>query len=384
GGARGERVSQLSGNLEGLVQTASDSLVTFGNGGLILTSADAGAHWRTAKNGLDLYLRDVATLPQADAVVATGQLGDIIRSGDGIDWQPAAIEYPDERTPPDLRAMTHSISGDAMIVAGPPGAILRSSATGDHWSLLRWSPLEAGRAYPWILTDRSRNVLVTVDAHGAMQVSDDDGVEWREIDSQTTGEFWHGAVLERAGVMIIAGKSGTVARSEDSGARWSQVAAGTDADLFGSYADETSGSFFLLGQNGVLLRSVDSGRTWQSIQSGTQNPLRRMVRDSRSGALIAFGGQGAIVRSEDDGAHWQSVDSGVDAELRKAIVEPGSGSIVIAGRSGVILRSADGGKSWERLPAHTTRNLTSITARSNGDLIAVGERIVHLRRQTTP
>ena len=366
------------GNFEGVV-SSDTTLTAFGSGGSILTSSNAGRAWRSLSGALGAYLRDVAQVPGGDATIATGQLGEILRSEDGVDWQRIAVTYPDAHTPPDLRALTPSASGDALLAAGPPGAILRSSARGERWEILRWNPLDAGRAYPWILKDHTRKALVTLDARGAMQVSADDGIQWREIDAQIDGELWHGAVLEHSGVMIAAGQGGVVARSEDSGASWTSVRAGTNQDLFGSYADEPSASVFLMGQSGTLLRSTDGGHTWRGLSADTRSPLRRMIRDAQTGALICFGGNGVILRSE-DGDLWQRVDSGVDAELRKAIVDPGDGALLIAGRNGVVLRSHDGGRQWERLPTHTLRHFTSIAARPNGDLIVVGERIVHFRR----
>lgn len=378
-GATWRRVpSDMTNELDGVLQTSDDTLVTFGKGGLVAASADAGEHWTIVRNDLDFYLRNVAALADGSALVATGQLGDILQSHDGLNWQRIVIGFPDPATPPDLRALAVAPAGRGLIAAGPPGAILRSDPHGSRWTLAQWSPLEAGRAFAGLLADNRHHVLVAVEAHGALQVSHDGGDQWREVRVPTGAEFWHGAVLEREGVMVIAGKAGVAARSSDAGSSWTAVDTGSDADLFGSFAEERSGSLFLLGAAGTLLRSRDTGLTWERVVSATSSPLRRMMRDARSGALLAFGGHGSIVRSGDGGATWEPIDSGVEFELRQGLFERETNNLLIVGRGGTVLRSSDGGRTWQGLPAHTSRHFTSIATDRNGNLIAVGERIVRL------
>ena len=381
GGASWTRASRdIAADIEGVVATTDDRLIVFGNGGLVATSNDSAALWTIVRESLDLYLREVAATPAANAFVATGQLGDLVRSADGMNWRRIAMTYPDATTPPDLRALITTRHG--LIAAGPPGAVLRSDANGERWTLAQWTPLEAGRAFPALVFDRQRDALLALEAHGAMRISRDAGTRWQQIDAGLEGEFWQGDALESQGIMLVAGKAGAAARSLDGGVHWSAVDAGTDQDLFGVFADDAT--FFLMGQNGTLRRSTDGGVTWVSIDSGTTKPLRRMLRDPRSGALICFGGRGALLRSADSGRTWQIVNSGVDVELRKGLFDARTGSLLIAGRAGVVLRSTDGGRHWDRLPTHTTRNFTSIAVNAAGEMIAVGERIVRLTPRRQP
>lgn len=389
GGANWTRASRdIAADIEGMVATRDGDLVMFGNGGLIATSARKtrpygnDRHWTTVRENLDLYLRDVAAAPDGDAFVATGQLGDLVRSADGVNWRRLAMTYPEATTPPDLRALIRTKHG--LIAAGPPGAVLRSDASGERWTVAQWTSLEAGHAFPALLFDHRRDALVALEAHGAMRVSHDAGGQWRQIDAGLEGEFWQGDTLEDTGVMLVAGRAGAAARSTDAGARWSAIDAGTDQDLFGVFADDATATFFLTGANGTLRRSTDGGLTWSSVVSGTTQPLRRMLRDPRSGALICFGGGGALLRSGDAGGTWQPANSGVDVELRKGLFDPRTGSLLIAGRTGVVLRSTDGGRRWDRLPTHTHRNLTSIAVNDAGELVAVGERIVRLTPREQP
>lgn len=361
--------------IDGLAHDADGGLVAVGSGGALARSGDGGRRWTLARDGFDGYLREAAAAPGSDAFVATGQLGQLLYFAQGAQWHRIEFSYPQEATPPDLRVLIPV--GDRLLAAGPPGALLRSDQRGDRWTLQHWTRLEDGQAFPAVIADRRRNTLVAIEARGGMQMSRDGGANWQRTDVAVgSGELWQGAALESTGAMIAVGKAGTLARSVDSGSRWALAKSGTDHDLFGAFSDEDNKALFAVGAAGTLLRSTDGGASWTAMVSGTQSPLRRMMRDPRSGALVCFGGDGVILRSTDAGLTWRAVHSGTTLELRKAIVESVSGDLMIAGRGGTVVRSRDGGSTWERLATHTTRHFTSIAANRNGDLIAVGERIV--------
>jgi photosystem II stability/assembly factor-like uncharacterized protein len=369
--------------LKGLL-AARGRLVSFGNGGLVVSSTDSGAHWSRARSALELPLREIVVAP-GGALLASSSLGDLIRSADGgRSWRPLAIAYPNVNTPPDLRMLLSAPADDVLIAAGPPGAILRSNADASAWQVVHWSAIEEERAFPSMLVDRQRNLLVAVEARGRLQVSRDGGLQWTavQIDAPTDNwPFWQGAVHAASGTLLVAGKGGLAARSTDGAASWSRIDTGTDKDLYGSFADGSL--MFLMGQDGTLLRSTDIGATWSSIASGSSQELRRMVRDGRSGALICFGAHGAIVRSSDAGLTWRAVPSGTDGVLRKALVEPGTGHLLLVGGQGTLRRSGDGGRSWQVLPTHSTRHFSSALAvPGSGDLLLVGERIVRLVRRS--
>ena len=387
GGAQWTKASgEMVGDVRGLIDDPARSrLFAFGTGGMILASSDSGAHWSAARRPLDLSLREIAATARGESLIATGRLGAVIRSIDaGASWQTLSVPYPNPNTPPDLRGLIVAPSGDAMIAVGPPGAILRSSADGSAWDVKHSVPIEAERAFPWVLVDRRRKIVVAVEARGEMRVSQDDGNTWQASVIETPADswpYWQGAVLEKSGVMLVAGQGGKAARSTDA-REWQAVTTGTAKDLYGSFADETDGLLFLMGAEGTLLRSADLGVTWQAVSSGSNQELRRMLRDPRSGALLCFGAHGTILRSADRGLTWRVVPSGTDGTLRKGMLEPKTGYLLLAGSQGTILRSRDGGRRWDALPSHTTRHFNSMWVdERSGDLIFVGERIVRLARQ---
>jgi photosystem II stability/assembly factor-like uncharacterized protein len=388
GGVTWSRASaDVHGDVRGLIDdTKRNRLIAFGTGGMVLSSTDSGARWNYDRSALDVGLREIVAAPRGNALIATGKLGGIIRSTDGgADWRLLDVAYPNPNTPPDLRGLVVAPSGNALIAVGPPGAILRAGAEGLEWDVRHSVPIEAERAFPWVLVEERQKIVVAVEARGEMRVSRDDGLSWQASNIPTAeGQwpFWHGTALERAGVMLVGGEAGKAARSNDGARTWSIVDTGTQHDLFGSFANETTGTIFLAGANGTLLRSTDLGITWSSVATGTTLELRRFLRDPRTGALLCYGAHGALLRSQDDGQSWRVVPSGTDGVLRKGMLEPRTGNLLLVGGQGSLLRSRDAGRAWEVLPTHTVRHFNSMWVdEHSGDLVLVGERIVRLVRQ---
>jgi photosystem II stability/assembly factor-like uncharacterized protein len=380
--------ADLRGELRGLLQDSRGDFVVYGVGGMLAWSADSGTRWTTARASLDYPLREILVAPRDRALIATSRLGGVLRSADGgTSWQDVTPSYPNLNTPPDLRGLVVAPSGEALIAVGPPGAVLRGNADGSHWRVVIWHDIDAERAFPWVVADTRRNLVLAVEARGALRISRDDGLSWQQRDVPVVlraGElpFWQGSVLESRGVMLVAGEAGKAARSIDAGDTWQLVDTGTAENLYGSFADEPSGRMFLAGSRGTLLRSDDSGASWNAVHSGSEQELRRFYRDPHSGTVLCFGAHGELLRSQ-DGGNWTRVATGTDGVLRKAINEPGSNQLLLVGGQGTLLRSANSGRRWEKLDTHTTRHFTSIAAdKQTGDLVLVGERIVRLVRQS--
>ena len=377
----------LRGELRGLVADESRKrLYTFGSGGQIASSDDSGANWRYMREPLEHAIREILAAP-GGALLAASRLGDVLRSTDGGEsWRDVTPDYPNPNTPPDLRGLLLAPSGEALIAVGPPGVILRAPADGSEWKIKVWTDIEAERAYPWMLVDRKRNLLVAVEARGAMLASRDDGQMWEQSSLPVllppgNLPYWQGTIKESNGVVLVAGEAGKAARSTDGARTWSLMDTGTKENLYGSYSDEPTGAMYLMGANGSLLRSGDDGASWTSVPTGSTQELRRMVREPRGNALLCFGARGTLLRSE-DGTSWRAIITGTEGVLRKFLIEPRSGQLWLAGGQGALLRSADG-RTWEKLDAHTNRHFTSLAAvQSSGDLVAAGDRIVRLVRQS--
>ena len=181
------------------------------------SNKDSGRSWRVVTPSLNVNLRELVALPKNNALVASGELGSVLRSQDsGQSWEAIPIAYPNMNTPPELRSLLVT-SESTVIAAGAPGTIVRSSNAGRSWQVTHWTPLETEEAFPWILANERRQRLSVIEARGSMYASDDGGREWRLSKYTTDRELWQGSVLESRGVMIAAGQRGAAARSLDLG-----------------------------------------------------------------------------------------------------------------------------------------------------------------------
>lgn len=83
GGRNWQKIqSGYASSMESLMQTGQGRFVGFGEGGYIVTSADSGTNWRRVSPELSLNLREAVALPDSDVIVATGELGGVLRSTD--------------------------------------------------------------------------------------------------------------------------------------------------------------------------------------------------------------------------------------------------------------------------------------------------------------
>ncbi len=257
---------------------------------------------------------------------------------------------------------------DALVAAGPPGAILRSNADGSAWQVRALDDIEAERAFPWVLADReAQSARGRRGARRACRFRATAAATGRAVQiaraARTNWPFWQGALLDSRGTLLVAGKGGLAARSTDGGAQLVDASTpARDKDLYGSFADR-------------IAHVPDRARTARCCAPRTRRDVeqRRLgqrarscaacVRDARSGALICFGAHGAIVRSTDAGLSWRAVPSGTDGVLRKALVEPGTGDLLLVGGQGTLLRSRRWRTQLEVLPTHTHAPLQQLRRR---------------------
>ena len=321
---------------------------------------DSGQSWQLISPDLDLYLRELAILRDG-TIVATGELGGILRSTDGgTTWQAVHVAYPNVNTPPNLRSLVVSPRdghADRRRARQEPSSARTIAAAIGRSPIGRRSrrkkrfrgscSIPAGMTPPSSKHGARCTSPVTADADGSAR-------RFRPIASSGTG------LCSNANASCLWRVSAAWQRSArmlaQPGCQSTPKRARTCSEAFPTRVGHL---FFLVGQNGTLLRSPDAGKTWRSIPSATDHNLRRMFRDPRTGALVSFGEHGAIVRSEDAGMSWRPASSGTGGELRKGLIESGSGNLIIVGQQGAILRSADAGRTWHPLPSHTERHFRS-------------------------
>ncbi|MFN2502483.1 MAG: WD40/YVTN/BNR-like repeat-containing protein, partial [Pyrinomonadaceae bacterium] len=219
-------------------------------------------------------------------------------------------------------------------------------------------------------------VGAAVGEQGAILVTSDAGVTWTAVESGTDRSL-KGVAFADAMNGVAVGAGGTVLRTADGGRSWTAIGTGLGSELRG-VAFGGPEAAIIVGEGGAILRSVDAGRVWQPVVRATASTLRA-VKFVTPSIAVAAGDDGTLLRSTDGGVSWATVDSGTSAALRGLHFTGATIGIAVGGddrrwrSERVVLRTMDGGATWAEIDAPKGTRLYSVTAASDGSIVAVGE-----------
>lgn len=230
-------------------------------------------------------------------------------------------------------------SGEALIVVGNHGLVLRSVDDGSGWmrqELAGWPALIDLAACP-------DGGFAALAAEGQVLVSTDGGQSWIPNPIQTE-ESPQGIACDPRNRLWVVGSFSTIMVSADGGRTWDDKSIGDDT-IFTTvqFIDEQSAVIF--GEFGSNLRSADAGETW------TQgDPLPNefyaqdaMFADVNTGWVAGLAGQ--IQYTADGGATWSLQKTPTLAPIY-SLVNAGDGIYAVGGE-GVLLRHD--GDDWSRV-----------------------------------
>jgi photosystem II stability/assembly factor-like uncharacterized protein len=386
-----------------------------GEGGVIVSTADRGATWRSRASGTSNGLKAVTcSTSRACVVVGYGNgAGEstILTSADGgATWQPRS-----SGTQAGLLRVSCPTSHFCLAV-GVGGTMLTSEDGGTTWhnrtiggvSALRGiACLPAGRgstrpagAQPG--SSPSSTCLAVGDA-GTILQSTDGGVSWQRRPSDTSDDLKAVTCPTSTTCLAVGGRtqypdqsvSSTIVASVDGGATWHRRARATSNALLGVVCPAAR-ACIAVGDAGTILASADGGVTWHSRASGTTYDLDGVACPAlwclAVGGNLGMPGAGTIVGSPDDGASWQTLlagsNNGPYSDLY-AVACPRADLCVAVGQytdglalgEGDMLLGTPGGSAWSypyRVSDHTalptsTTDLYGITCPSSKACLAVGD-----------
>lgn len=250
--------------------------------------------------------------------------------------------------------------------------------------------------------------LVVVGDHGVILASDDQGLNWKQIESPvsvmlTAVNF----ASEQSGWAV--GHDGAVLRTQDGGTSWNLIMTGDDinqlvvdqvtkiVDAGGDplapdmlledleyflddamaaqeegpslpllnvlFTDEKTG--FLLGSYGLLMRTQDAGTSWEVLSHRVPNidrfHLNQLFHTGRD--LFIAGEAGMLFRSSDMGETWELLESPYDGSFF-AITEY-QNRLLALGLRGHLFESTDRGDSWQQVDLGTGLTLTDAVVDQN-------------------
>lgn len=267
------------------VQDVGGNLLAVGEAGYVLRAAAYGPPGSAMATATTATLTALAVSPSGDEILAVGHDSVIMASTTGgRTWQ---VEFADpEAHAPLLAVYQDAVSGKAFAV-GAYGRLL----------------VRAARGQPWVLQDlqgrdghlnglvRTGDALLLVGEAGTLLRSWDAGGAWEDLESPYVGSFFGILALENGGVLLY-GMRGRAFRSTDAGETWETVSTGTEAALLAGYAAQ--GRVVLVGQHGRVLVSDHEARQFERLaQTRLQQTLTGVwagTPDTADWILVGEGG----------------------------------------------------------------------------------------------
>jgi len=279
--AVGERGTVLLSDDQGLhwrqaavpVQTALTAVrfanarvgLALGHMGVILRTADGGEHWTKQLDGVQAAAQ---VLEAAD------------RSGDATAVQRAqrlVAEGPDK---PFLDV--EFVTPDKAIAVGAYNLAFASEDGGRRWTPIG-TRLPNPRGLHLYGVRALGDALLIAGEQGLLLRSLDGGASFSPIASPYNGSFF-GLLAAHSGTVLAYGLRGNAWRSADRGASWEKVDTGT-AVAFSAATELPGGALALLSQGGEVLVSRDDGRSF----------VRRPQRDNVPATGLAAADGGPLV-----------------------------------------------------------------------------------------
>lgn len=264
--------------------------------------------------------------------------------------------------------------------------------------------------------------LVAVGDQGRVLISDDQGKQWRQVQSPVsvllTAVFFsdvkHGWAVGHDGVLIHTKDAGETWVKQLDGRQLNAlqfktyqalVDAGGDplaqdlpVDELEFYLEDAAlaeeegptqplldvffinnQQGFLLGSYGSFLKTEDGGEHWSVLSHRLPNPdrfhlnaLSLVSQDSRQ-VLIIAGEAGLLFRSNDLGESWVALDSPYEGSFfgLSSFEQQGQSQLLALGLRGHLFTSGNTGDSWQQIELHSSSSLTSASAYGN-ELMLVG------------
>jgi len=273
-------------------------------------------------------------------------------------------------------ALTASLLA-ALVCASPARA--QDATPGDAAALLL-QPAEK-RAYAsqemMLGVARAGKRLVAVGDHGAILLSDDDGITFRQAQTAPVRSTLTAVAFADATHGWAAGHGGVILHTADGGEHWTLQRSEMDNDrpLFSIwFADAEHG--VAAGLWSLLLTTADGGRNWHAVtlppppESGKADRNLFGLFANSKGTVFIAAERGTVLRSNDQGVTWSYLNTGYNGSFWTGCALK-DGTLIVGGLRGTIYRSTDDGQSWHAAASGTTSSITHI-AEIGGKVVAVG------------
>jgi photosystem II stability/assembly factor-like uncharacterized protein len=243
-----------------------------GHAGTVLSTTDGGQHWSRVLDGMRIAQ---LALEAAKA------------SGDAAAIRDAERLVADGADKPLLDVLV--LDARRAVVVGAYGLALATEDGGATWA--PWmARLDNPKGLHLYAIRRHGDALVVAGEQGLLLRSDDAGRSFRRLASPYKGSFFT-AEMPSAHEIVVAGLRGNVWRSADAGATWSQLASPVPVSVTASTL-RRDGSLVLVNQAGMVL--TERAGALAPLPTAALPPLNGVLA-REDGSLLALSIHGALV-----------------------------------------------------------------------------------------
>ncbi len=239
---------------------ADTRIVAVGDHGIVLLSDDQGMSFRQARSvPLSVPLTDVS-FSNAKQGWAVGHWGAILASDDGGDtWQVQRLSTEEDRP---LFAV-HFFNARQGVAVGLWSLVLITDDGGATWTEQTLeAPPGSSRAdlnLMGLFTDGHGSLYATAE-RGMVLRSDDQGRNWRYMDTGYEGTLWAGAVLAD-GSLLLGGQRGTLLHGSVDGFGFDRIPLKSKSSIT---SIAVSGREVLaVGLDGLMVKSSNEGKSFE-------------------------------------------------------------------------------------------------------------------------
>ena len=296
-----------------------------------------------APNAKDLQPRPAEMAPRAakslllglaragERLVAVGDRGVILVSGDGLKWDQVA-------SPVHATLTAVSFADDKIGWAvGHDASILYTQDGGQNWALQQYMP-EGNKPLLGVLALDAQRAWA-VGAYGLFLATADGGKTWSPVDAPTMLEDGlHLNALIRLGnsELFVAGETGLLGVSAD-GTEWKRLTLPYEGSLFGALPRGDKGAL-VFGLRGNVYASDDvRGGQWTKVETQT---VQSMFGGAAlpSGETVLVGADGEILLIDVKGAVRKARGPKDEHSLGSGTLSgvlPRNGDLLVVGETGV-------------------------------------------------
>ncbi|MBZ9744301.1 hypothetical protein LB516_03460 [Mesorhizobium sp. CO1-1-7] len=366
--------------------------------GIALWTSDGGQIWSPSRLPAGVGILRAAAFGPSGKLITVGDSGAILISADG-----GHTLDPPTKTPEMARANFRSLSfadADHVVAVAEDasafaladkqqiGNIVTSEDGGQSW---RWADMKvrvAANLYSVVFTSDSHGVAVgdsnfaDINAEGRISgghgpgpnvfISDDSGQTWTPAVSSYQGRLYAVGFMDKSRGIAV-GKRGSVITTRDGGMTWQTLARNSrvEAEL-GTLVVVDSGNAVVAGQAATF-------ETWDDTHADIQTASipDGMVSDLVYGALsgpknlFAIDGEGRGLWSVDGGQHLaKSTIPAGDRLAKVAFGDPRVGAAITT--SGNLRWSNDGGREWHEAPTLADFQADDLSFVDETDVVVVG------------